>query len=219
MTAAVDLYFSFRSPYSYLATPGALQLEKDFDVEIALRPVLPLAIRMPAFFNPENLAKVHYILIDWERRAEMLGLPHKWPSPDPIVQDFDTWTIPEEQPYIYRLTWLGVEAEKRGRGIEYAAEVSRLIFGGTEGWDQGDHLAQAAARAGLDLSEMEAAIANPTSYIEQVANNQEQQAIAKHHGVPLFVYNDEPFFGQDRIDTLAWRLRQDGLATTPSAVS
>ena len=211
MTAPIDLYFSFRSPYSYLATPGALQLEKDFDVEIALRPVLPLAIRMPEFFNPENMAKVHYILIDWERRAEMLGLPHAWPSPDPIVQDFETWSIPEEQPYIYRLTWLGVEAERRGRGIEYAAEVSRMIFGGTDGWDQGDHLAQAAARAGLDLAEMEAAIADGSDHQVQVDKNQEHQAIAKHHGVPLFVYNDEPFFGQDRIDTLAWRLGKDGL--------
>lgn len=212
MTAHVDLYFSFRSPYSYLATPGALQLEKDYDVEIALRPVLPLAIRMPEFFNPENMTKVAYILIDWERRAEMLGLPHKWPSPDPVVQDFETWSIPEEQPYIYRLTWLGVEAENRGRGIEYAAEVSRMIFGGTEGWDQGDHLAQAAARAGLDLADMEAAIGDGSGHQTQVEKNQEHQAIAKHHGVPLFVYNEEPFFGQDRIDTLAWRLGKDGLA-------
>jgi 2-hydroxychromene-2-carboxylate isomerase len=212
MTAHIDLYFSFRSPYSYLATPGALQIEKDFDAEIALRPVLPLAIRMPEFFNPENMTKVHYILIDWERRAEMLGLPHKWPSPDPIVQDFETWTIPEEQPYIYRLTWLGVEAENRGRGIEYAAEVSRLIFGGTEGWDQGDHLARAADRAGLDLSDMESAVGDGARHQAQVEKNQEHQAIARHHGVPLFVYNDEPFFGQDRIDTLAWRLEKDGLA-------
>jgi 2-hydroxychromene-2-carboxylate isomerase len=212
MTANIDLYFSFRSPYSYLATPGALQLEQDFDVQIALRPVLPLAVRMPEFFNPENMTKVHYILIDWERRAEMLGLPHKWPSPDPIVQDLATFNIPEEQPYIYRLCWLGVEAENRGRGIEFAVEVSRMIFGGTEGWDQGDHLAQAANRVGLDLADMEAAIGNGVDHQAEVEKNQEHQAIAKHHGVPLFVYNEEPFFGQDRIDTLAWRLEQDGIS-------
>lgn len=212
MTANIDLYFSFRSPYSYLATPGALQLEEDFDVEIALRPVLPLAIRQPEFFKPENMQKVHYILLDWERRAEMLGLPHKWPSPDPIVQDYANWTIPAEQPYIYRLVWLGVEAEKRGRGIEFAAEVSRMIFGGTEGWDQGRHLAEATARAGLDLAELEAAIADPDEHRAQVAKNQEQQAVAKHAGVPLFVYNEEPFFGQDRLDSLTWQLEKDGLA-------
>ena len=211
MTAIIDLYFSFRSPYSYLATPGALQLEQDFDVHVALRPVLPLAVRMPEFFRPENMTRVHYILIDWERRAEMLGLPHKWPSPDPIVQDFETWTIAEEQPYIYRLVWLGVEAERRGKGIEFAAEVSKMIFGGTEAWDQGDHLAQAAARAGLDLAAMEATIGDGADHQAEVEKNQAQQELAKHSGVPLFVYNEEPFFGQDRIDSLAWQLDRDGM--------
>ena len=211
MSTVIDLYFSFRSPYSYLATPGALQLEKDFDVEVALRPVLPLAIRNPDFFSPENAFKAMYIVIDWERRAEMLGMPHKWPSPDPIVQDFSTMTIAEEQPYIHRLVRLGVEAERRGKGIEFAAEVSRMIFGGTEGWDQGDHLAEATARAGLDLTDMEAAIEDPGSHDAEIEKNQEQQKAAGHIGVPLFVYNGEPFFGQDRIDTLRWRLEKDGL--------
>ena len=211
MTASIDLYFSFRSPYSYLATPGAVQLEQDFDVEVVLRPVLPLAIRAPEFFNPENMTKVQYILIDWERRAEMLGMPHKWPSPDPVVQDFETWSIPGEQPYIYRLVWLGVEAERRGKGVEWAKEVSHVIFGGTEGWDQGDHLAQAAARLGLDLADMEATIGDGAAHQAVVEKNQEQQLLAKHAGVPLFVYNEEPFFGQDRIDSLRWQLERDGL--------
>ena len=37
----------------------------------------------------------------------MLGVPHAWPSPDPIVQDLETYKIAAEQPYIYRLTDLG----------------------------------------------------------------------------------------------------------------
>ena len=34
---------------------------------------------------------------------------------------------------------------------------------------------------------------------------------AGHWGVPTFVFNDEPFFGQDRIDVLEWRLGQTGV--------
>ena len=211
MTAPIDFYFSFRSPYSYLATPGALQLEKDFDVEVALRPVLPLAIRNPDFFNPDNVFKAMYIAIDWERRADMLGMPHKWPSPDPIGQDFTAMAMAEEQPYIHRLVRLGVEAERRDKGIEFAAEVSRVIFGGTAGWDQGDHIKEAAARAGLDLADLETAIEDPASHDAEIEKNQEDQKAAGHTGVPLFVYNGEPFFGQDRIDTLRWRLQKDGL--------
>jgi 2-hydroxychromene-2-carboxylate isomerase len=34
---------------------------------------------------------------------------------------------------------------------------------------------------------------------------------AGHWGVPTLVFEGEPFFGQDRIETLRWRLDQVGL--------
>lgn len=212
MMAAVDLYWSFRSPYSYLAMPGALRLENDFDVELRLRPVLPLAVRDAAFFSPDNLKRARYIALDWVRRAEMLGMPHAWPQPDPIVQDLQTYRVAAEQPYIHRLTRLGVEAERRGRGIEFAREASALIFGGTRGWDQGDRLALAAGRAGLDLAALDAAIAaHDATHAAEIEANQQALAAAGHWGVPTFVFDGEPFFGEDRIDTLRWRLGRRGL--------
>ena len=212
MSANIDLFWSFRSPYSYLAVPGALEVVERYDVEIQFRPVLPLAVRSPDFFNPDNLLKVRYILIDYPRRAEMLGMNPGWPSPDPIVQDMETFKIAEEQPYIHRLVYLGVEAQRRGRGLQFAYEASQLLFGGTQAWDQGDHLKVAAARAGLDLDSMEELIADPTSHREEVDANQEALDSSGHSGVPNFVYEGEPFFGQDRIDTLRFRLEKDGLA-------
>ena len=206
MPALVDLFWSFRSPYSYLAMPGACKLEQDFEVEVRFRPVLPLAVRDPAFFSPDNLKRARYIGLDWVRRAEMLGLPHRWPSPDPIVQDLQSYKIAAEQPYIHRLTRLGVEAERRDRGIEFAREVSALIFGGTRDWHLGDHLAQAAQRAGLELAAMEVAIADPAGHDADIEANQQALAAAGHWGVPTFVFEGEPFFGEDRIDTLRWRL-------------
>jgi len=212
MTENIDLFFSFRSPYSYLATYGALEIPKKYNVKIILRPVLPTALRAPSFFNASNLQKIKYILHDWERRAEMLGVPHKWPSPDPIVQDLATMKVAEQQPYIYRLVMLGIEAERLGKGLLYAAEVSKIIFGGTKDWHTGEHLNQAASRAGLDLSKMDAAIENSTSHMEEIEKNQIDHTESGHSGVPLFVYNEEPFFGQDRIDSLCWQLTRDGLA-------
>jgi 2-hydroxychromene-2-carboxylate isomerase len=211
MPAVVDLFWSFRSPYSYLAMPGACKLEQDFDVEVRFRPVLPLAVRDPAFFSPDNLKRAKYIRIDWPRRAEMLGMPHAWPSPDPIVQDMQSYKIAAEQPYIHRLTRLGVEAERRGHGIEFAREVSLLIFGGTRDWQLGEHLAQAARRAGPDLAAMDAAIATPAGHDAEIEANQQALAAAGHWGVPTFVFGGEPFFGEDRIDTLRWRLGKSGL--------
>ena len=214
MTAQIDLFWSFRSPYSYLAMPGACRLEQDFDVTLRFRPVLPLAVREPGFFSPDNLKRARYIRLDWLRRAGMLGMAHVWPSPDPIVQDMKTYAIAVEQPYIHRLTRLGVEAQRRGRGIAFAYEVSHLIFGGTRDWHLGDHLAQAAQRAGLELAAMDAAIADPASHIAAIEENQQALTAAGHWGVPTFALEGEPFFGEDRIDTLRWRLGQMGLVKT-----
>jgi 2-hydroxychromene-2-carboxylate isomerase len=169
---------------------------------VRFRPVLPLAVREPSFFSPDNLKRAKYIRVDFPRRAEMLGFPHAWPSPDPIVQDMTTYKISPDQPYIYRLTYLGVEAERRGSGLPFAREVSALIFGGTRDWHLGSHLADAARRAGLDLASMDAATADPASHKQEVEENQ---------AVPTFVFEGEPFFGEDRIDTLRWRLGRKGL--------
>jgi 2-hydroxychromene-2-carboxylate isomerase len=211
MDAPIDLFWSFRSPYSYLAVPGAMRLGKEFRVKVRFRPVLPLAVREPSFFNPDNVKRAKYIAVDFPRRAEMLGFPHAWPSPDPIVQDMQTFKIATEQPYIYRLTYLGVEAERRGRGLPFAREVSSLIFGGTRNWHEGNRLGEAASRAGLSLAEMDAAIADPAAHRAAVDESQAALTQAGHWGVPTFVFEGEPFFGEDRIDTLRWRLGKRGL--------
>lgn len=213
MSEAIDMYWSFRSPYSYLAIPDLLQLRREYDVDLRLRVVLPLAVRAKeTVFDPSNLNPVLYILRDSKRRSEFLGMPFVYPpNPDPIVQDYETLEVAQEQPYIYRLCKLGVEAERRGKGLDFAAAVSRLIMGGTAGWDQGDHLQLAVASAGLDLEDMEAATATG-DHLEEIERNHEALDAAGHWGVPTMVVRGEPFFGQDRIDTLRWRLDQFDLA-------
>jgi 2-hydroxychromene-2-carboxylate isomerase len=212
MTDTIDAYWSFRSPYSYLATPDLLRLREDYDVEVNLRVVLPIAVRSKkALFDPSNMKPVKYIIMDSIRRGEFLGLPMGMPRPDPIVQDMQTFQLAEEQPHIYRLSQLGVEAQRQGKGIDFAANVSRLIFGGTENWDQGDHLANAASDAGLNLADMEAAINGDGGHLDEVEANHAALDAAGHWGVPTMVLRGEPFFGQDRIDTLRWRLDQFGL--------
>jgi len=51
MTLSVDLFFSFRSPFSYLALPKTLKLVAEYDLAVNLRPVYPLAVRVPGFFE------------------------------------------------------------------------------------------------------------------------------------------------------------------------
>jgi 2-hydroxychromene-2-carboxylate isomerase len=215
MTLSVDLFWSFRSPYSYLATGRLVRMGRDYDVDIRVRPVLPIAVRIPGFFDNVNPLWPPYLLRDTMRVAQFYGIDYGWPRPDPIVQDFATHTVAAEQPYIYRLTRLGVEAVERGCGLPFIDEVSQVIWNGkVDGWDRGDHLRVATERAGLDLTTMDAAItADPRHHDTIIEENQAALAAAGHWGVPTMVFEGEPFFGQDRIDLLIWRMQQHGLKT------
>ena len=213
MPLSIDVFWSFRSPYSYLATPRLVRLSAEYDIEVALRPVLPIAVRLPNFFKQVNPLWPPYLLRDTMRIAQYLGIDYGWPRPDPIVQDGITREVAAEQPYIHRLTRLGIAAVERGRGLAFIDQVSQVIWSGkVVGWHEGPHLAEASARAGLDLAELDAAIgADPAHFDAIIADNQGALEAAGHWGVPTMVFEGEPFFGQDRIDLLVWRMQQRGL--------
>lgn len=214
MTLSVDLFWSFRSPYSYLALPRTLDLVRDHDVAVNVRPVYPLAVRDPTFFSRTDSRFARYVVLDSRRVAEREGIPFRFPRPDPIAQDMTTLAIAAEQPRIHRLMRLAAVAQLRGRSLELVGEVARVLWDGrVEGWDQGRHIADAVLRAGLDLDEVEAfADANPVKVESVIAQNERDHASSGHWGVPTFVFKGEPFFGQDRFDTLLWRLGQHGMA-------
>jgi 2-hydroxychromene-2-carboxylate isomerase len=212
MSLSFDLYWSFRSPYSYLIVPRLLDLVANHDVACVVRPVYPVAVRTPEFFDTQNPLWGPYLLRDIAREAEFLGLPIRWPRPDPVKRTMaDGYRT--EQPHIHRLTHLGVAAAEAGRGLEFLREVSHVIWSGeVDDWHEGDHLARAAATAGLDWADLTAKVdADPGRYAAVVEANQVDQRAAGHWGVPMMVFGAEPFFGQDRFDQLVWRLGQAGM--------
>lgn len=212
MTLTYDLFWSFRSPYSYLVTKRLKALERDHDVKAVVRPVYPIAVRIPGFFKQVNPMWPPYLMKDTRRIAEMEGLPYAWPSPDPILMDMKSGEVATDQPYISRLTRAGVLAAERGQGLAFLDEVSSVIFGGVKNWHEGDHLRNAAKRAGLDMDELDATAAKEADRLEAViAENEAAQKAAGHWGVPLMAFEGEPFFGQDRVDHLVWRMKQQGL--------
>ena len=213
MTLTADIFWSFRSPYSYLATRRYRALGQEYDLMLNLRPVYPLAIREPTFFERNHPNWLRYTITDAFRVAQYHGIPFGPPRPDPIVQDVMTRKIAEEQPYIFRLTRLGQAAARRGQSLAFCDEVSRLIWGGADNWHEGDHLAGAAERAGLDLAELDAEVADEADALDtEIAANQAALEVSGHWGVPTLVFDGEPFFGQDRIEMAVWRMLQKGLA-------
>jgi 2-hydroxychromene-2-carboxylate isomerase len=174
MPALIELFWSFRSPYCYLALDRILELTRTYEVEVNIRPVYPLAIRSPEFFTRVHPNYRRYHLLDSRRLAAFLAIPYRRPIPDPVIQDLETNRIAPEQPYIFRLTRLGMAAVLARRGLEFVDHVSRVLWDGTvDGWNEGSHLADAVARAGLDLQQLDEKIASdPSRYDRLIEANQ-----------------------------------------------
>lgn len=209
----VDVFWSMRSSYCYLSLDRLLDIRRRWAVEVALRVVYPIAVRNPDFFKSAPRHYRSYHLLDSQRVADFNAIPYRRPVPDPILQDMETNEIAADQPHIRRLTRLAAAAGAQGKGLEFQDRVMRLLWdGSTDNWNQGNHLCDAIARTGLDADALiDAVDADPERFDAMIEVNQQAQAEAGHSGVPLFVFDGEPFFGQDRIELLLWRLKQRGI--------
>ena len=210
----IDLYFSYRSPYSYLILPRMLKLKEKYDIEINFKVVYPIAIRMPEWFEGKNFFTFFFFkMIDMRLQAKKLGIPFTSKlKPDPIRQNIMTGKISSHQPYIFDICHLGQMAQMKGVGMEFAFEVSSLIFGGVENWNTDENLSEAAKKAGLDLTQLRESVnVHEEEIIGQIKQNQVDQLNAGHHGVPLTVIGDKHFFGQDQFDEIMETLKENGL--------
>ena len=210
----IDLYFSYRSPYSYLILPRMLKLKEKYDIEINFKVVYPIAIRMPEWFEGKNFFTFFFFkMIDMRLQAKKLGIPFTSKlKPDPIRQNIMTGKISSHQPYIFDICHLGQMAQMKGVGMEFAFEVSSLIFGGVENWNTDENLSEAAKKVGLDLNQLRESVnVHEEEFIEQIKQNQVDQLNAGHHGVPLTVIGDKHYFGQDQFDKIMETLKENGL--------
>ena len=69
--ARLDFFFSFRSPYSYLAAPRVFALPDRFDVELVFRGVIPMVMRGQSVPRAKSL----HTLRDVKREARRLDMP------------------------------------------------------------------------------------------------------------------------------------------------
>lgn len=187
----VRCYFSFRSPYAWLALhrlPVALQ---GLPVRVESIPVFP-----PKDFPNDPAAvpvKLSYVRADIERTARAYGLTVRWP------QQVDTdWPRPHAA-FLY--------AEAAGHGRRFAAEVFAARF--SRGLDVGtdEALAAAATASGIDAPGVLRAASDP-EWQQRVLSGMLQGLAEGLFGVPIFVYRGERFWGNDRLDWLVRAIRQ-----------
>jgi|TARA_B100001093_G_scaffold367962_1_gene352893 2-hydroxychromene-2-carboxylate isomerase len=207
----IDLYFSFRSPYSYLILPRILKLKKESNIDINFKLVYPIAIRMPDWFEKKNILFFLSTMSDFKKKAKQLDMPLNLPvKPDPIKQNIFTAKIAKNQPYIFDICHMGQEMTDRGFGLEFAYKLSTKIWS-VKNWNKDEHLVEILSEFNIELPEIRETIKNnEKALIEKIKQNQVEQLDAGHHGVPLSVYKEEYFFGQDKFNDLIERMKTNG---------
>jgi 2-hydroxychromene-2-carboxylate isomerase len=200
MTAPIDVYYDFRSPYAYFAwwrvRHGFLSAATFRWRPVSIDVLLDLqAGRAPraAYVDPLAAPKRRHFLRDVRRSADFYGAPlvapHS-PRPDPtpalcVALLLEQRAVPPEAfiNAIFEAMW------QRGRDIG-AREALR------------DCLEQAS----LDPAAAEQAFApEPREALDARTAAAYREGI---FGVPTFVDSGEIFFGADRMEMLAWRLGQ-----------
>lgn len=193
MSAQVDFFFSFRSPYSYLAAPRAFALADAYDVDVVFRGVVPMAMRGQSVPRAKRL----HTLRDVRREAARLGMPFGRIH-DPIGAG------------AMRCLLVGEHAVDRGREREFVLMASRAIWAEAVDVSRDEGLRAVCERAGLDWPGCRAALDDPGT-ARRVEADTAALADLGQWGVPVLVFEGEPFWGQDRIEFVELTLREAGL--------
>ncbi len=176
----LELFYSLRSPYSYLALPRACALADAFGLELGIRPVLPMIMRgmqVPG-------AKQIYILKDAAREAARHGMPFGRVC-DPAGAGVE------------RCLAVFLLAQRRGVGREF------LLIAGAAIWSRGTDLASdrglraLATESGLPWEQVQAALTSD-DWRAAVAENRDSLMASGCWGVPTLRLGDFAVWGQDR---------------------
>ncbi len=183
----IRFYFSFRSPYAWLAAERLDAEFGDLPVSLELVPIYPTPGEFPN--DPTMVpAKLAYIVQDILRLAREQGFRVRFPPPgDP------DWSLSHAA---------FLMAAQLGDGKAFLRSMFRKRF--VEGLDLGDSeiIRSAAREAGLD-GDVVTAAANSADLRMQVGQGW-RQAVEQDRifGVPSFVYAGKLYWGQDRMHVL-----------------
>ena len=190
------MYSDYKSPYAYLAFDPGMALEQEYKVRVRWRP-FQLDIKGMEERSAAAQHKIRYAYLDARRWANLRpgGLIIKGP---PKIYDTTPALIG------------GLFAEQHDRLVDYSRTVFDRFFRRELEVDRPDAVAGVIKAIGLsdtgyrDYLAGEGARDLEAARVEAAADNV--------FGVPIFVFNGEPFWGHDRIPLLQHRLAEAGLA-------
>jgi 2-hydroxychromene-2-carboxylate isomerase len=193
----LEMFFSFRSPYSYLALDRTAALAAEAGVPLKLRPVLPMIMR--GVQAPR--IKTMYIVQDAKREADRLGIPFGRIC-DPLG------------PGIEKCMGVWHAADQAGRGLELARSLYLGIWSEAADVTSFVDMKRMVERAGVDWNQ----VSSPgEGWRDMARDNGEELGRAGLWGVPSFRVGSFSTWGQDRIAMVADRLRRHRAAQGAAA--
>jgi len=202
--AAVDFYFDFSSPYSYLACGRVEAICRRRGAELVWRPILLGPIfrelgREPLFLRA---AEGGYARLDLERLARRLGVPLVFPPRFPVAS--------------LRASRGAFFAGGQGAGAAYCRRVLEACWG--EGRDIGDEsvLDDVVSAMGLDLEGFRRDVARQ-EIKDRLRRETDGAARRGVFGAPTFFVDGEMFYGQDRLDELDAALKGRAAGEAPDS--
>lgn len=190
-----ELWFSYRSPYSYLALEQIEGVLAPYNVPLELRPILPMVTRGIPLPNVKRM----YIVRDAKREADRIGVPFGEIC-DPLGSGIDN------------LLAISHWASQRGELLPFAKSAMRAIW--SEARDMAEYvdLRFVVERAGLPWDEAKQAITK-TDWQKWAQASVADLTVIGLWGVPSMRCGEFIAWGQDRLPLLADRLRRHSLVS------
>ena len=191
MTAPIDFYFDFSSPYGYIAAHQIDAIAERHGRTVIWRPYLLGVVFKKTGGTPlhEIPMKGDYVRIDLARSARRLGVPIGLPKPFPFA------SVTAARAFY----WLYDQDEAAAKTLALAL-LSASFAGGR---DISGTKAVAAIAEGLghDRAEVLAALGNTA--VKQRLRKEVDTAVARGvFGSPYMIVDGEPFWGIDHLDLL-----------------
>lgn len=192
-----ELWFSFRSPYSYLALEQIESVLAPYQVPLVLRPVAPMVERGIALPNVKRM----YIVRDAKREADRLGIAFGELC-DPIGVGVE---------HCLAITHWAAQRDPAA-ALAFARSAMRGIWAEARDVSEYVDLRFVVERSQLPWEEAKAVIGDPAPSAKAAQANAADLAVVSLWGVPSVRCGDFVAWGQDRLPLLADRLRRHALA-------
>lgn len=177
----LEFFFSFRSPYSYLAMERVATMAEDWGCVLRLSPVLPMVTRG----LPVPAAKRRYIVLDAAREARSLGI------------DFGRICDPLGVA-VERCLALSYAMREHPRPMDLPRVLAAAVFARGQDLSRDRVLRRVLDASDMDWEQARAALSD-ASWRDWVAGNRERLNAAGLWGVPCLRYGNIVCWGQDRL--------------------